>query len=131
MSKVLTPEILAKSGTEHGEQLAVMQWAALNMKRFPELRWLFAIPNGGGRSAIQGARLKAEGVKPGVSDLMLPVARKGYHGLFIEMKKAKILPSSVRPEQKEFLEFVLDNGYQGEVAFGWIRASQIIENYLT
>ena len=38
----------------------------------PACRWLHAIPNGGNRSAVTGARLKAEGVKRGIPDLFLP-----------------------------------------------------------
>lgn len=130
MAKGITPDQLAKSGSEHGHQRAVMQWAAQNMQHWPALRWLFAIPNGGGRSAAQAAMLKAEGVKRGVSDLMLPVPRGGYHGLFIEMKKGIGVPSDVSKEQREFLAFVHENGYRAEVAFGWQRAVEILEHYL-
>lgn len=66
------------------------------------LRLLFAIPNGGERAAPVAARMKAEGAKAGVSDLMLPVARvvrSGtignwpyglHHGLFLEMKRPEV-----------------------------------------
>lgn len=122
---------LTKAGNEHGEQMAVFQWAAFNRHRFPVLRWLYAIPNGGGRTAIQGAMLKAEGVKPGVSDICLPVACGGYHGLYIEMKKANGVPSDVNANQKEFIQFVLEQGYQAGVAFGWEQAVAMLESYLT
>lgn len=124
------PAALASKGGESGEQMAVFQWAALNKNRHPELRWLYAIPNGGGRSARQGAILKAEGVKPGVSDICLPVARHGFHGLYIEMKKTKGVPSDVRTEQREFITFVTAQGYYAEVAFGWEMAIRILERYL-
>ena len=63
--------------SEHQEQKALIQWARLNQQRFPELDLLFAIPNGGLRNIRVARKLKSEGVKPGVSDLFLPVARKG------------------------------------------------------
>lgn len=47
---------------------------------------LFAIPNGGRRSAIEAAIMKGEGVMPGVADLFLMFPTKAHHGLFIEMK---------------------------------------------
>lgn len=134
-----TPESIAESGTEHAEQAALFLWAAMHMKRWPELRWLYAIPNGGGRSPVEGARLKAEGVKKGVSDVCLPVSRwKGeatpskthYCGLYIEMKRKNGVRSDVKQEQGEFLEFVQSQGYYGCVCFGWEQASKTLEWYL-
>lgn len=43
---------------------------------------LIHIPNGGSRrNKFEGYRLKRQGVRPGVSDLLLPVARGGHFGL--------------------------------------------------
>lgn len=50
---------------------------------------LFAIPNGGKRTRIEACILKGEGVRAGVPDLFLAVARGGYHGLFLELKTEK------------------------------------------
>ena len=72
--------------TEHDEQAALFQWAELMAAQIPELRLMFAIPNGGHRHIGVARKLKAEGVKPGVPDIFLPVARNKFHGLFIEMK---------------------------------------------
>jgi hypothetical protein len=83
--------------TEHAEQRALMQWAAANSARHPELRLLFAVPNGGARSRATAGRLKAEGVKPGVPDLCLPVARGKYHSLWLELKRTK--GGRVSPDQ--------------------------------
>lgn len=47
---------------------------------------LFAVPNGGGRSPIEAAIMKAEGVVAGVADLILLEARGNYGALCIEMK---------------------------------------------
>lgn len=132
MPKQITPEYLARSGTEHGEQMAVFCWASLNRERFPVLRWMFAIPNGGGRGMAQGAAFKAEGVKAGVSDICLPVPnREGSNGLFIEMKRADGKQGDVKKEQTDFIVFVRSQGYRAEVAFGWQQAVKIIEEYLT
>jgi hypothetical protein len=49
---------------------------------------LFAVPNGGRRGKREAAIMKAEGVVPGVSDLILLVSRKGYNALCIECKTA-------------------------------------------
>lgn len=69
---------------EHRLQCACVRWFRL---RWPGLRLrLFAVGNGGRRDAVTGARLKAEGVLPGVADLLLLKPAGGYHGLAIEMK---------------------------------------------
>lgn len=129
-TKGLTPAEIAKSGTEHGEQAALFFWAAMNRSLYPCLKWLYAIPNGGGRSPVEGSRLKAEGVKKGVSDVCLPVPSHGYNGLYIEMKRKDGTIKDVKPEQSEFLEFVLSQGYYGCVCFGWEQASKTVEWYL-
>jgi hypothetical protein len=55
--------------------------------QYPKLaNRLFAIPNGGHRSKVTAAILKAEGVMAGVSDLFLSVPKNGFGGMWIEMK---------------------------------------------
>ena len=56
------------------------QWVTYQQGRFPELVLLYHIPNGGKRDAQTAISLKRQGVKAGVPDLHLPVARGGYHG---------------------------------------------------
>jgi hypothetical protein len=131
----ITPEYLARSGTEHGEQSALFCWAALNRARFPDLRWMYAIPNGGDRKVSVAASLKAEGVKSGVADVCLPVPvhSNGYVaecGLYIEMKRADGVPSDVSKAQLDFGAFVTLKGFHWYVAFGWVQAVNIIESYL-
>jgi|SRR5665213_202961 len=124
---VLTPEDLARSGTEHGMQSALFYWAAQNIKQYPQLKWLFAIPNGGLRHPVTAARLKAEGVKSGVPDIMLPCVTMVYHGLFIEMKVGRNVASD---EQTKYLEWLADNSYFTAVCYSWIEARDVILKYL-
>lgn len=125
---LLTPEQLAKSNTEHAHQVAVFAWAAImvNAGRW-ELQLLFAIPNGGLRDKITAAKLKAEGVKPGVSDLFLPVPRGKWHGLFIEMKKPGEGPT---PKQVQFIADMKKMGYGACVCIGWEQATATLLAYL-
>lgn len=72
---------------EHDLQCACVNWFNL---QYPNMRLnLFAVPNGGRRDKVTGARLKAEGVRPGVADLILLKQRHGYGALLIEMKTSK------------------------------------------
>ncbi len=112
---------------EHHEQVALIQWAALNTHKHPELALLFAIPNGGHRDIRVAAKLKAEGVQAGVPDLCLPVARGGFHGLWIELKAGK---NTARPAQLAWIDRLRAQGYVATVERGWERARQTIEDYL-
>ena len=114
--------------TESEEQQAVMSWSEWAANRMPEAGLLFHIPNGGARTAVTGARMKAEGVKKGVPDLMLPVARGGYHGLFIEMKRRQ--GGRVSPEQAGWLRNLEVMGYCTRVCFGADDAIKVIDDYL-
>ena len=74
---------------EHRIQAALFKWARYSAAETPVLRLMFAIPNGGARDAITGAILKAEGVKPGVPDVFLPVASGPFHASSSSSKARK------------------------------------------
>ena len=113
---------------ESDEQQNLFAWAKLAQTKHPELSLLHAIGNGNARtSAIQGARMKREGVLAGVSDIMLPVARQGFHGLYIELK---VKGGRTSFSQEWWIFEVTKQGYLAKVAFGWIEASEVIERYL-
>lgn len=114
---------------EHREQAAVVTWAnePEQLERWPELEYLYAIPNGGHRRKSVAARLKAEGVQSGVPDLKLPVARQGYHGLYIEMKYGRNKPTD---NQRRWIRFLRRQGYRVEVCYGAEAAKQVIVNYM-
>lgn len=69
---------------ESNTQQECVRWFRLQYPRYTKL--LFAVPNGGARNKIEAGILKAEGVTPGVSDLILLLGRDGYNALCIEMK---------------------------------------------
>lgn len=94
----------------------------------PELRLLHAIPNGGHRNKITAAKLKAEGVKAGVPDICLPVARGQYHGLYIELKTQQ---GKLSVRQQTWLADLNDQGFKALLCRGWTTARQAIETYLT
>lgn len=125
----MTEYIKAKhlTATEDVEQECLFRWAAFQRGKYPELDLLFHIPNGGTRNTHEAAHLKRQGVKSGVPDLCLPVARGKYHGLFIELKAKKNSPS---PGQKEWLEKLEEQGYKTAVCWGWETATAVIECYM-
>ena len=114
--------------TEHAEQVALMRWAAAAVKRYPDLALLFAIPNGGQRHKLVAAKLRAEGVRPGVPDLCLPAPRGHYHGLFVEMKRTA--GGSVSAAQKAWHRELAARDYRVAVCRGWEQAQAAILEYL-
>lgn len=118
-----------QSNGEHCHQVALFDWAQLMISsgRYPQLEWMYAIPNGGMRSKAVAGKLKAEGVKSGVFDIFLPVARHGYHGMYIEMKYGK---NKLSDKQRDFKLFAELQGYFCVVCWDWEEAAHKIENYL-
>nr|WP_287611977.1 VRR-NUC domain-containing protein [Dysgonomonas sp.] len=53
---------------------------------FPKLpnKLLLAVPNGGSRNIIEAKNLKAQGIKSGVSDVLLLISKKGFSCLCLE-----------------------------------------------
>jgi hypothetical protein len=113
--------------SEHDEQCAVIQWAKIFESRYPELALLFAIPNGGKRNVVTAMKLRDEGVKPGVPDLFLPVARHGWHGMFIEMKFGR---NKTTPEQFAVHRALIEQGYGVWVCYSADGAIEAIRAYL-
>lgn len=102
--------------------------------------YLFHIPNGGARRALEAARLQAQGVKAGVSDYFLPLpVRSGvkradgsipvvsYAGLWVELKAEG---GRVTKDQSRWLLRMHRAGYCAVLAFGWHEAARAAGNYL-
>jgi len=113
--------------SEHDEQVALFQWAKLNEDRYPELALMYANPLGGKRPRRTAARMKAEGARAGVPDITLPVARCGFHGMYIEMKFGK---GRLTPAQDWWLDQLIEQNYNCVVCYGFEDARQQIVNYL-
>ena len=114
--------------TEAQEQSALFEWAARMQGKYPALRYMFAIPNGGSRNLIEARHLKEQGVKAGVPDIFLPSPAGLYCGLFIEMKRQK--GGRVSAEQSEWISELKRAGYKAIVCAGWQEAKTAIELYL-
>jgi hypothetical protein len=127
MQERITSAQYLKLVTEHGEQEALISKCEVHYAEHPELRLLFAIPNGGLRDKRTAAKLKAEGVRAGVPDLFLPYPASGYHGLFIEMKRPDGRTSI---EQDAWIQVLNLNGYLAVVCKGQDEAWNCLMGYL-
>ena len=101
--------------SEHLQQVRLVSWFR---KTYPDTR-IFAIPNGGGRSASQGASLKAEGVTSGVPDLCVPAWL-----LWIEMKREA--GGVVSPVQRDWIQYLEGIGHRVIVGKGFEDAKRQI-----
>lgn len=115
--------------TEAQEQMTLFSWAAMQSGKYPELNLLYHVPNGGSRHKAEAGRLRAEGVKAGVPDLCLPVARGQYHGLYIELKRQR--GGRTSDHQSEWLDALSAQGYKAALCYGWEQAAGTIIEYLT
>ena len=106
----------------------MFRWAAYQRGIYPELQLMFHVANGGSRHPYEAHNLKEQGVKPGVPDICLPVARGGYHGLYIELKRLK--GGRVEECQQWYLANLSRQGYKAVVCKGWEAARDVIEEYL-
>ncbi len=120
-------KVRGSSLTEAQEQGLLFDWAQIRQNQLPELGLLFHVPNGGSRHPAEAANLKRQGVKPGVPDLCLPVARGGFHGLFIEMKRKGGRPTEL---QSAWLVDLAEQGYKAVVCHGFEEAVEVLEEYL-
>ena len=114
-------------GSESGEQRALFEWASWAKAQHPELELLHHIPNGGKRNKAVAGKLKAEGVKPGVPDVFLPVARSGFHGLYLEMKYGD---NTLTKNQKQWFERLREQGFRCEIAYSFEYAQGALLAYL-
>ena len=113
--------------SEAQEQTALFQWAEMQKGKYPELQLMFAIPNGGSRHVLEAVNLKKQGVKAGVPDICLPVARVGFNGLYIELK---IKGGRVKANQKEWIDELNNQKYKAVVCYGFEESKEVILDYI-
>lgn len=112
---------------EAAEQIKLFRWVDFAVNQYPELEMLYHIPNGGSRNPIEAANLKRQGVRAGVPDLCLPIARGKYHGLYIEMKYGDNKPTE---NQKRWMRNLQRYGYATSICYSAEAAIADIEKYL-
>ena len=121
------PAARAWQADEHAFQKSLIAEMNLRTGWEPRLKRLYAVPNGGHRNAAAAGKMKAEGQKTGVPDLCLPIAAGGFHGFYLELKKAGNGPP---PDQWEWLLELHRGGYAAFVANDVNTARNLILSYL-
>jgi hypothetical protein len=132
--RVLGVKPKKKRQPEADEQKALFKWASLQEWKYPQLKLMFAIPNGGSRHPIEAKNLKLQGVKAGVPDIFLPAPKRDSTtkeitcaGLWLEMKAEK---GKLQDNQKEWLYALNGQDYYATVAYSAEEAIKIIIEYL-
>ena len=113
--------------TENSIQSAFFSWCAAMSRQMPELDLMHSIPNGAHKSRFAQRLYKATGLKSGVPDVSFPVARCGYHGMYIEFKTST---GRTSPAQKVWIASLREQGYLVPLCRDWKRAADIVTAYL-
>jgi hypothetical protein len=85
-------------------------------------------PNGGFRHDRVAARMKLEGVRPGAFDIYLDAARRGSHGLRMEMKAGQ--RGELSDEQGEEREWLLREGYSPHSVWNYKEGLDVLLWYI-
>lgn len=107
--------------TEFEEQCALCDW--LDAKRI----LYYAIPNGGSRHMLEAKNLKRSGTKAGIPDVCIPVPKKDYGALYIELKRQK--GGKVSDYQQDWITDLTIAGNKAVVCYGFEDAKKVIEEY--
>lgn len=88
---------------------------------------VFSIPNNSKRNPREGSRLKKEGMLAGVPDIMVPVPKGKFHGLFIEFKVGK---NKLTESQANVIEYLRSKNYYCVVCYSFNDAIEEASKYL-
>jgi hypothetical protein len=125
-----------KLPTEHEIQSCFFDWVGLQSHE--ALKYLtFAVPNGSYKSRAACAKFQREGLKPGVSDVIVlypsgrggghPNTKECWHGLVIEFKRPN---GKLSEHQRTFLLAAGRNGFATLVAYDAMEAIAAVKSYL-
>ena len=85
-------------------------------------------PNGGARDWREGAKFKRMGTSAGFPDFVIPYARKGYHGLYIELKR--VSGGKLSDVQVWWRDFLIKEGHAWFEAKGAGELIKIVSDYM-
>lgn len=96
------------AATEEDLHRQCFDWVRSMEPIYPVLEFMMHVPNGGARSAGEGGKLKAMGVRKGVPDILLHKRIGDWTGLCVELKSMK---GKISPEQNVWLDSFASEGY--------------------
>lgn len=118
---------------EGQEQALVIRWLRGEKMRGTPVGQLYDVtyhvPNGGQRHKATAAALKRQGVKSGVSDLVVMEARGGYFGLYLEFKATPPRHAALQESQRDWLALADERGYCAVLARGFEEAKAVLAWY--
>ncbi|MGH9820255.1 MAG: hypothetical protein ACRD43_08805 [Pyrinomonadaceae bacterium] len=115
---------------KHGEadaQAAYFEILRSYEGMYPILRWVQASMNGANRGKPSAGQSWAQGQKPGVWDVFIPVARHGFGGAWIENKFGD---NKLTAAQAEFGEFVRSQNFSTKISYDLETSLKFTEFYL-
>lgn len=123
------PRRINNCALEWQEAERLIDWVdGEGVRLYRELAYFYAVPNGGFRHKAVAGKMKAQGVRAGVLDFNLDVARGPYHGLRIELKRR--VGGTVSLAQKAWIAELTHQGYLVVVCRGWEEARDRLVDYL-
>lgn len=118
---------------EGNEQAVLIRWLLGEKMRGEPVGQLYDaiyhVPNGGQRSKSTGAAMKRQGVKSGVSDLVVMDARGGWFGLYLEFKASPPHTAALADSQHDWLAMAEERGYCAVLAVGLEEAKRVLREY--
>lgn len=125
--RALVKRVEDKERSEHQEQVRFFNWVRERQGGWPELERVFAVPNGGARHIAVATKLKKEGVRRGVPDILFPYQSRGHTGLAIEMK---IKGGKVSDAQEDWIAYLRQQGWYAVVCWSAEEAIAALQWYL-
>lgn len=112
-------------------QMRIILWWDAECERFGAKPWeLMHIPNGL-LNPNATRKVLPLGVRKGYPDLMLPIPRGNYAGLFIELKSPTVdIRRAVSNDQKKVLKTLMGRGYCTAVCQNFYEVTRLITSYL-
>ncbi len=114
---------------EHQLQVSLFAWMFIQRNKYRGLD--LAYSTGSGLRLPIGLRVKAckAGViKKGLPDVVIPAARRGYHGLYIELKSED---GTTSKDQIEFIRRLNEENYLAVVCYSFKEVTSKIEWYFS
>jgi len=111
---------------EAEHQKAAFTWLSY---QYPAQRLVTFHPaNGGSRNIVEAKSLKAQGVTPGVPDLVCLYPSRGYHGFACEFKHGN---NNLTQLQSEFIRRLTENNYYCCVCYNWFEFRNHFKYYMS